>query len=289
MMSSGATVPASAIVVTSSTPLWYVTRATGLVALVLLTASMALGLLASVRYQSRSLPRFVTGGLHRNASVLACAFTLVHISTTAADSFVRIPLQDAVIPFISAYRPVWLGLGAIAFDLMLALTVTSLIRTRLSYRAWRLVHWTAYLCWPVAVLHGLGTGSDTPVHWVLGLTLGCVAVVTCLIGWRLAYGWPAHAWARLMGALALVLALIAGGAWLAAGPLHAGWARRAGTPPSLVGGHGRIAAASADTRPVGARSAGTRSGRRNPAAVASGGMQPVERHIQRVPDSGGVR
>jgi DMSO/TMAO reductase YedYZ heme-binding membrane subunit len=140
-----------------------------------------------------------------------------------------------VIPFISAYRPVWLGLGAIAFDLLLALTVTSLIRTRLSYRGWRLAHWTAYLCWPVAVLHGLGTGSDTPVRWVLALTLGCVALVAALLGWRLAYGWPSHPAARLLGALALVLALIAGGAWLAAGPLHPGWAQRAGTASSASG------------------------------------------------------
>jgi predicted ferric reductase len=235
MIGTSAAGPAGAIVVTSSTPFWFITRATGLVALVLLTASMALGLLASVRYQSPRWPRFVTAGLHRNASVLACAFTAVHIITTLADGFVPIRLQDVVIPFISAYRPVWLGLGAIAFDLLLALTVTSLIRTRLSYRAWRLVHWAAYLCWPVAVLHGLGTGSDTPVRWVLVLTLGCVAVVAGLAGWRLAYGWPSHPAARLLGALALVLALIAGGAWLAAGPLHPGWAQRAGTASSASG------------------------------------------------------
>jgi methionine sulfoxide reductase heme-binding subunit len=204
-------VPPAAIVVTSSTPLWYITRATGLVAMVLLTLSMASGLLSSVRYQRPAWPRFVTIGLHRNTTLLALAFTVLHVITTAADSFVSIPLQDAVIPFISSYRPLWLGLGAVAFDLMLALTITSLLRTRMSYRSWRLVHWTAYLCWPVAVLHGLGTGSDTSVRWVLGLTVACVA-------------------------LALVLALIAGGAWLAAGPLQPGWARRAGTPAHLTTG-----------------------------------------------------
>jgi DMSO/TMAO reductase YedYZ heme-binding membrane subunit len=225
-----------AIVVTSSTPLWYITRATGLVALVLLTLSMAFGLLSSVRYQRPAWPRFVTIGLHRNTALLALAFTGLHIVTTLADSFVPIHVQDVVIPFISAYRPLWLGLGAIAFDLMLALAVTSLLRTRMSYRSWRLVHWSAYLCWPVAVLHGLGTGTDTPVRWVLGLTVACVALIAALIAWRLAYGWPSHAAARLAGALALVLALIAGGAWLSAGPLRPGWALRAGTPTHLVAG-----------------------------------------------------
>ncbi len=219
----------AAVVVTSSTPLWYTTRATGLMALVLLTASMSLGLLSSVRYQRPGWPRFVTLGLHRNLSLLALAFTVAHVLTTVTDSFVNIPLQDAFIPFISSYRPLWLGLGAIAFDLMIALTVTSVVRARLSLRSWRLVHWGAYLCWPVAVLHGLGTGTDTTARWVLALTATCVLVVAGLTLWRLSVGWPAHAVARSAAAALVVLTLIAGTAWLKAGPLSPGWAARAGT------------------------------------------------------------
>ena len=98
---------------------------------------MALGLLSAVRWQRPGWPRFVTAGLHRNVSVLACAVVVVHIVTTLADGFVPIYIQDAVLPFGSAYRPLWLGLGAVSFDLMLVLTVTSLVRTRMSYRAWR--------------------------------------------------------------------------------------------------------------------------------------------------------
>jgi predicted ferric reductase len=226
----------TAIVVTSSTPLWYLTRATGLVALALLTASMALGLLSSVRYQRPAWPRFVTAELHRNTSLLALAFTAIHIVTTLADRYAPIGFQDVFVPFISAYRQLWLGLGTVAFDLMLALTITSLLRTRMSYGSWRLVHWGSYLCWPVAVLHGLGTGSDTSVRWVLALTAVCVAVIAGLTAWRLAHGWPSRAGVRVAGAVALVLALIAGGVWLAAGPLQPGWARRAGTPANLIGG-----------------------------------------------------
>ena len=234
-LAAGGVAP-GALVVTSTTPLWYLTRATGLVALVLLTLNMAGGLLTSVRYERPAWPRFVTIGLHRNIALLALAFTGLHIVTTLADSFVPIRVQDVFIPFISAYRPLWLGLGAIAFDLMLALAVTSLLRTRMSYWSWRLVHWSAYLCWPVAVLHGLGTGTDTTVRWALALTVACVALIAVFTGWRLAYGWPSHAAARLAGALALVVALIAGGAWLTAGPLRPGWSLRAGTPTHLVSG-----------------------------------------------------
>jgi sulfoxide reductase heme-binding subunit YedZ len=223
-----------ALVVTSSTPLWYTTRATGLVAMVLLTISMGCGLLSSVGYQRPGLPRFVTAGLHRNASLLALAFTVAHVLTTVTDGFVNIPVQDAFIPFIGSYRPLWLSLGAIAFDLMLALAATSLLRTRMSYRTWRAVHWTSYACWPIALLHGLGTGTDAAVRWVLALTLLCVAAIAALIAWRLAVGWPAHSGTRVAGAVALVAALIAGGAWLSAGPLKADWARRSGTPPALL-------------------------------------------------------
>jgi sulfoxide reductase heme-binding subunit YedZ len=220
----------AAIVVTSSTPLWYITRATGLVALVLLTIGMALGLLIAVRFEGRQWPRFITIGLHRNMSLLALAFTAVHVLTTITDSFVPIDLQDAFIPFISPYRPFWLGLGAIASDLLIALTVTSLLRARLGHRSWRLVHWTAYLCWPVAVLHGLGTGTDTRTRWVLLVTVLCVAAIACLTGWRLADGWPAHPRVRVAGAIALVAVLVAGGAWLISGPLQPGWSQHSGLP-----------------------------------------------------------
>lgn len=222
----------TAFVANSTTPLWYTTRATGFAALILLTASMALGLLSATGYRRPGWPRFVTIGLHRNLTLLALAFTVAHVLTSVLDSFVSIPIQDAVIPFVGSYRPFWLGLGAVAFDLMIALTVTSLLRTRMRLRTWQLVHVTAYLCWPVAVLHGLGTGSDTQARWVLALTIACVAVVAGLTLWRVARIWPARPLAAAAGAVAIVLLLIAGTAWLRAGPLAPGWAQRAGTPPA---------------------------------------------------------
>ena len=224
--------PPVALVVTSSTPLWYTTRATGLVAMVLLTAAMATGLLTSVRFEHRNWPRFVTLGLHRNLSLLALAFTVLHVLTTVLDNFVSIPVVDAFIPFIGTYRPFWLGLGAIAFDLMLALIGTSLVRSRLGLRSWRLVHWTAYACWPVAVIHGLGTGTDTPVRWVLALTVACVLVIVVLTLWRLALSWPQRPGWVTAGIVLVVLAVVAGGAWLGAGPLAPNWNVRSGTHSS---------------------------------------------------------
>ena len=128
--------------------------ATGVVTLGFLTASVLLGILTSFRWSSATWPRFVVEFVHRNVSLLVLVFLAIHVVTVVLDSFAPIRWIDVLVPFISAYRPFWLGLGAIALDLLLALVVTSLLRHRIGFRAWRLVHWMAYACWPVAVLHG---------------------------------------------------------------------------------------------------------------------------------------
>ena len=164
--------------------LWYTTRATGLVTLLLLTASVLLGLLITGRFTSDKWPRFLTVGLHRNLSLLVLVFLALHVGTTLIDTFVSIPLATAFIPFIASYKPFWLGLGAVALDLIVALVATSLIRNRLGLRTWRWVHWAAYICWPVALAHGLGAGTDRGTLWVFVLTIACAAVVAGVATWR---------------------------------------------------------------------------------------------------------
>jgi predicted ferric reductase len=165
--------------------LWYATRATGLVTLLMLTASVLLGLLVAGRFSSQRWPRFLTQGLHRNVSLLVMVFLVLHVGTTVLDSYTSIPLSAAFVPFASAYKAGWLSLGAVALDLLIALVVTSLVRNRLGYRTWRRLHWLAYACWPVAVAHGLGIGTDRSVTWVIALTLGCVGCVGVAATWRI--------------------------------------------------------------------------------------------------------
>jgi methionine sulfoxide reductase heme-binding subunit len=176
--------------VTNSKALWYLTRGTGLVALVLLTLSVVLGIVETVRWASPRWPRFVVAALHKNVSLLATALLAVHIATTVIDGFAPIGWLDAVVPFRSPYRSVWLGLGALSVDLMIALVVTSLVRQHIGYRAWRAVHWAAYACWPLAVFHGLGVGTDTRLGWVVLLNLGCLAAVGLAAWWRLVAAVP---------------------------------------------------------------------------------------------------
>jgi methionine sulfoxide reductase heme-binding subunit len=213
---------------------WYLTRSTGVVSLLLLTATVVLGVVDVRRWSSPRWPRFVLDSLHRSVSMLVLVFLGLHILTAALDSFAPIALLDAVVPFIGSYRPFWLGLGAVAFDLLLAVTITSLVRPRLGHRAWRITHWLAYACWPVALLHGLGTGSDVKSSWLLALTAICVLAVVIAVCARALPGWPEH---RRVRASALALtAIVPIGLilWLPGGPLGRGWARRSGTPVSLL-------------------------------------------------------
>jgi sulfoxide reductase heme-binding subunit YedZ len=214
--------------------LWYLTRATGAVTLLLLTASMVAGVVTIGRLQAAGWPRFVVEGLHRNISLLAIVVLLVHIVTSVLDPFASIHLLDAVVPFIATYRPLWLGLGAFASDLLIAIAITSVVRRRLGHAVWRATHWLAYLCWPVAVLHTVGTGSDIKQLWLLALTAACVVAVVVAVWARIGFGWPERR--RLRGtafaaSVALPAILVA---WLPSGPLAAGWARRAGTPASAL-------------------------------------------------------
>jgi methionine sulfoxide reductase heme-binding subunit len=165
--------------------LWYASRATGLVALVLLTLVVVLGILGSLRVATRSFQRFAVAAIHRNIALVTLAFLAVHIVSGVVDTFVDINWPDAVIPFGSAYRPVWLGLGAAAFDILVALVITSLLRPRINPRLWRAVHWAAYACWPLALVHGLGTGTDSRSGWPLVLVLTCLGIVAIAVVARL--------------------------------------------------------------------------------------------------------
>lgn len=210
--------------------LWYATRGTGLVSLLFLTAVVTLGMLMAARAGGRSLPRFVLAGLHRNLTLAGLGFLAVHILTAVADTYAPITLLDIVVPFASAYRPIWLGMGTFAFDILLVLTTTSLLRTRLGLRWWRILHWTAYACWPLLVVHALGTGTDVRTSVFLMIIGACGAAVVVAGGRRLFAGEPGS---RARRAGAAVLAFAAAGViavWSLQGPLAPGWAARSGTP-----------------------------------------------------------
>ena len=214
--------------------LWYLTRGTGAVTLILLTISVALGVANVRRAHTEHVPRFVVDAVHRSASLLALTFLAVHVLTAVLDPFAPIGLIDAVVPFISSYRPVWLGLGTVAADLLIAVALTSMMRRRIGHRVWRTTHWLAYACWPVALVHGLGTGSDAKTGWMLGLTAASILTVLSAVWIRVRASGGERVSARASAAAASVAFMVGLFVWLPTGPLASGWAIRAGTPGSLL-------------------------------------------------------
>ena len=168
----------------SDTILWYATRGAGVVSLILLTAVVVFGIVSAMRWQSPSWPRFVTTGFHRNLALTTLIFLSLHIITAVVDPFTALGWNAALIPFSSSYRRLWLGLGVIAIYLLVAIVVTSLLRPLFGYRSWRAFHWLTYGMWPIAVVHGAGTGTDFRFAWMLAIDTVCVGSVLVAVLWR---------------------------------------------------------------------------------------------------------
>ncbi len=165
--------------------LWFVSRGSGIVSLILLTGVTVLGLMSVVRWARPWWPRFLTADLHSNLALLSVVFVSVHVMSAILDPFAKLGISAATIPFASTYRPLWVGLGVISVYLFLAMIVTSLLRERIGQRAWRLVHWVAYAGWPLALVHGIGSGSDLGAPWMLAVQVGCAGAVALALLWRL--------------------------------------------------------------------------------------------------------
>jgi len=210
--------------------LWYATRGLGISTLIVLTGTVVIGIMTAVRWSGESTPAFVAADLHRNLSLLAMLLLLAHIVTTVLDPFAHIGVRDVILPFGASYRPVWLGLGVAAFDVMLAIIVTSLLRERIGPRLWRAIHWGAYSSWPLAVIHGLGTGSDARAPWMIAVVASCIAAVLIALIERIRHGPLITLPIRAAAAVAAGLFLFVGGTWAFSGPFQDGWAAKSGTP-----------------------------------------------------------
>jgi sulfoxide reductase heme-binding subunit YedZ len=275
---------------TSGTTFWYLSRGTGAVALLLLTLAVVLGVLGVARFRSDRVPRFLVQGLHRNLTLLAVSFVVVHVVTTVADGYAPIGIASLVVPFSSPYRPLWLGLGAIAFDLLLAVVATSLLRLWIGRRLWRAVHWLAYACWPIALFHSLGTGTDARHGWLQLLAVLCTAAVAAAIAWRLAGARGLAPRLRSGLAATALLVLLGGFAWYRQGPDAKGWAARAGTPTALLAPvaapTGTFTPTSADVQgTISSSSAG--SGLSTVAISARAGGELVQVSLTGIPLAGG--
>ena len=172
----------------SSTTLWYITRASGIVALALLTITVVLGLTTTTRARARNWPGFAQQELHRRISMISMVFVAVHVLTSVLDTYVHIGWLAIVVPFASAYSRFWVAMGTVALDLMLAVFLSSLLRSRMKPATWRAIHWLAYGCWPIALAHTFGLGTDSSEHWVIILGGLCILSVGSALIWRIRAG-----------------------------------------------------------------------------------------------------
>jgi methionine sulfoxide reductase heme-binding subunit len=168
----------------NSTVLWYVIRASGIVALVLLTSTMVLGLTTSARARARNWPGFAHQELHRRVALISMVFLGIHVLTSILDTYVHIAWLSILVPFTSSYSRFWVGMGTVALDLMAAVFVSSLLRSRMKPGTWRGIHWLAYGCWPIALAHTFGMGTDSGEPWVIALGASCVLAVGAAVVWR---------------------------------------------------------------------------------------------------------
>lgn len=169
-------------------PLWFFARAGGFVSLILLTLVVALGIALTLRWRSPDWPTFINDGLHRYLSTLLFVFLGIHVGTILLDPFTHFSLGDVLVPFASHYRPLWMGLGICAMELAVALALSVHLRRRVGYRLWRVMHYATQAIFPMALLHGVGTGTDTHSLWAIALYLGCGGLVAGLIVLRVSGG-----------------------------------------------------------------------------------------------------
>lgn len=211
---------------------WYVTRSSGLVAFALITATVVLGVLGAERFETSARPRIHFAELHRGIALFGSALLLVHILTAVLDPFTHLGVSSLFDPFGRTYRPLYLGLGIAAFDVMVAVVITSLLRHRMSPRAWKTLHLTVYPIWVAGIIHGLGTGTDShflPIEVFYVATLGAVVIASWI---RVLSGNPRSPLARTgAGALALfVPGLLV--AWALSGPMTQTWSKRFVSTPT---------------------------------------------------------
>ncbi|WP_334121410.1 ferric reductase-like transmembrane domain-containing protein [Glutamicibacter sp.] len=176
--------------------MWSAARTSGMISLLLLTGTLLMGITARSGRAFGGLSRYTQSLLHRSFSLLCVLFVMLHVLTLLADSYAKMQIIDIFVPFLGDYRPFWQGLGTVSFLLMIAIALTGLLRRHLGQRVFRGIHLTAYLMWPIAVAHGLGTGTDAGTLWYRIATVISIALVLAAVIWRLTANYLDHSTTR---------------------------------------------------------------------------------------------
>ena len=164
---------------------WYAARAGGIVAYVVLSLNVTVGVLMVGKKSFTRWPRCAREDVHRYTGLLTGTFVVIHITAVAIDAYLPFSIVSLAVPFIASYRPIWTGLGIAAAELLLALAITNHYRnTKLPYATWRKVHYVNFVVWGAATLHAVGTGTDRSTTWMLAIMGIAVGAVSASVAWR---------------------------------------------------------------------------------------------------------
>jgi DMSO/TMAO reductase YedYZ heme-binding membrane subunit len=167
---------------------WYVTRASGIVAWLALTASVLWGVVLSTKaFPEHRRPAWLLD-LHRWLGALTLAFVAMHIGAILADGFVDFGPLDVAVPFRSEWRTGAVALGIVAAWLVVAVQLTSVFKRRMPRRAWRWVHLTSYVVFWLTSLHAAFAGTDRGSNWYLGTSIASIMAVAWATMYRIGAG-----------------------------------------------------------------------------------------------------
>jgi predicted ferric reductase len=159
---------------------WYVVRAAGVVTFGLLTFSTALGLCISARLGGGFFERPWVYELHKFSALLALGFLGIHVAILLPDPWTQFRVVDVIVPGTSAYRPLAVAAGVLAMYGALVGTFSFYIKGWIGQRAWRLLHYTTFLTFALAIVHGTLSGADTSQAWMRLLYAGAGMLVAWL-------------------------------------------------------------------------------------------------------------
>jgi len=173
----------------SEQAMWYITRASGLVAYLLLWLSTVWGLVIPSKMFGDVLSGDFVFDFHQFISLLSLGFLGLHVVVLTADRYLPFSVLQILVPFISPYRPFWVGIGVLAFYLLLLVTVTFYLRKRIGMKAFRYIHYTSLIAYLGAVIHALLSGTDSSLPVVQVMYLGTFSVVIFLTIYWLVRHW----------------------------------------------------------------------------------------------------
>jgi sulfoxide reductase heme-binding subunit YedZ len=171
-------------------PFWLASRSAGVVAYLLLSTSVVLGLLMAARL----LPVTARAGLrvlHERLALIALGAVAAHGLLLLPDRWLHPGLHELLVPFTTGYRPVWTGLGICAAYLAAGLSLTYYARRRLGSRRWRAAHRLIPIAWALAAIHVIGAGTDVVSLWLQAVLAFTIAAVVVLLAQRWWLGRPA--------------------------------------------------------------------------------------------------